>query len=54
MLVYLKKVSLKFHVTSDTDFILRLIATDASDSDTAFKQVTVTLGGCAPGDPCGN
>lgn len=39
-------------VNNDTDFTLRVEVTDASDSDTALRSVTVNLGGCSPTDPC--
>lgn len=41
-------------VNNDTDFTLKVVATDSNSSDTYTKFVTVNLGGCDPGDPCGN
>ncbi len=41
------------NITNDTDFTLKLIVTDSSDSDEDIHPVTVTLSGCTPTDPCG-
>jgi len=38
-------------VSDDTDFKLRVVVTDAVDTDTDFQSVTVSLGECDPTEP---